>query len=331
MRMMKRKGWCMGHKSLALSVYMSAIVSVTFADITVSDVEVFSGYPWKEVVIGYTITGTDDKADGIRLTATDKATNQIYATESGSSALTGVELTEGHHVMRWNAASEGAKFSSSNVVFSVSVINLVDAVQLWANGPYWAGCNVGATKPEEYGYYFWCGDTIGYKRNASNNGWVSVKTGSSFTFDSENCPTYSKNNSALKSAGYIDSTGNLVAKYDAATAHLGAPWRMPTDAEFTALISNCDTTWTTRNGVYGRLITGRGAYASKSIFLPAAGFGYASVLINDGSYGGYWSSSPGSGSSLYAWFLNFNSSNFYGKDSDRDRGRPVRPVRGFAQ
>ena len=22
------------------------------------------------------------------------------------------------------------------------------------NGPYWAECNVGATKPEEYGYYF---------------------------------------------------------------------------------------------------------------------------------------------------------------------------------
>ena len=23
---------------------------------------------------------------------------------------------------------------------------------LWENGPYWADCNVGATKPEEYGY-----------------------------------------------------------------------------------------------------------------------------------------------------------------------------------
>ena len=25
-----------------------------------------------------------------------------------------------------------------------------DAVQLWEGGPYWAECNVGATKPEEY-------------------------------------------------------------------------------------------------------------------------------------------------------------------------------------
>ena len=40
-------------------------------------------------------------------------------------------------------------------------------VQLWENGPYWAECNVGATKPEEYGYYFWWGDTVGYARNDS--------------------------------------------------------------------------------------------------------------------------------------------------------------------
>ncbi len=37
-------------------------------------------------------------------------------------------------------------------------------VQLWVNGPYWAECNVGAITPEEYGYYFWWGDTVGYKR-----------------------------------------------------------------------------------------------------------------------------------------------------------------------
>ena len=33
-----------------------------------------------------------------------------------------------------------------------------------------------------------------------------------------------------------------------------------TDAEFAALIDNCTTTWTTRNGVYGRLVTGKGAF-----------------------------------------------------------------------
>ena len=60
-----------------------------------------------------------------------------------------------------------------------------------------------------------------------------------------------KDNVELLSAGDIDSTGNLVAAYDAATAHLGAPWRIPTSDEIQALVDNCTTTWITTNGVSG--------------------------------------------------------------------------------
>ena len=204
-------------------------------------------------------------------------------------------------------------------------------VQLWEGGPYWAECNVGATKPEEYGYYFWWGDTVGYARNASNNGWVSSRTGASFSFSDGNCPTYGETTARLQSAGYIDATGNLVAKYDAATARLGAPWRMPTDAEFAALINNCTTTWTMRNGVYGRLVTGKGAFSTKSIFLPAAGYGIDSYLYVPGSGGYYWSCTPDSDSSLSAWSLYFNSGNFGRYHYYRYSGFPVRPLRGFAK
>ncbi|MCQ2391280.1 MAG: hypothetical protein MJ240_07635 [Kiritimatiellae bacterium] len=242
----------------------------------------------------------------------------------------GAKLTEGRHVMRWNAAAEGVEFTSSNVEFVVSV-EVLDGVQLWENGPYWAECNVGATKPEESGYYFWWGDTVGYKRNERNDGWVSVKSGTSFSFTKSNCPTYNKDVSTLQSQGYINSTGNLVAKYDTATAHLGAPWRMPTDAEFSALFNNCTTTWTTRNGVYGRLVTGKGAYASKSIFLPAAGYGYDSDLGGPGSLGYYWSSAPHSVSSYLAWGLNVDSGYFGRSNYNRYRGQSVRPLRGFAK
>ncbi len=215
-------------------------------------------------------------------------------------------------------------------------------VQLWENGPYWAECNVGASKPEEYGYYFWWGDTVGYTRSGGTwtddywyNGvtWVS-STGqqmSSSPFTYSSCPTYEKDNSALQSAGYIDSTGNLVAAHDAATAHLGSPWRMPTDAEFSALISNCTTEWTTRNGVYGRLVTGKGDYADRSIFLPAAGYGYDSNLGGPGSHGLYWSSTPYSGDSYNAWSLDFYSGYFCRDYYYRYYGQSVRPVRGFAQ
>ena len=163
--------------------------------------------------------------------------------------------------------------------------------------------------------------------------WVSStgeRMGSS-PFSEASCPTRAMTTAQLQSAGYIDATGNLVAKYDAATAHLGAPWRMPTDAEFAALIDNCTTTWTTRNGVYGRLVTGKGAFSTKSIFLPAAGYGNASALYSPGSGGLYWSSTPRSENSVFAWYLFFRSDFFSRFHYDRYCGFPVRPLRGFAK
>ena len=171
---------------------------------------------------------------------------------------------------------------------------------------------------------------MGYKRE--NNAWVaSDGSTSSFQFNDSNTPTYGKSNSTLLSEGYIDSTGNLTAAHDAATVHLGSPWRMPTDAEFSALINNCNTTWTTRNGVYGRLITGRGTYADKSIFLPAAGYGNGPGLYNSGSHGHYWSSTPYSDLSDNAWYLGFYSDGIGRGSFSRYYGQSVRAVRGFAE
>jgi hypothetical protein len=155
---------------------------------------------------------------------------------------------------------------------------------------------------------------------------------SSSPFSSSSCPTYNKSNSALQSAGWIDSTGNLVPAHDAAHVHWGGNWRMPTDAEFSALINNCTTTWTTRNGVYGRLVTGKGAYADRSIFLPAAGYGGDDSRLNDpGSRGYYWSSTLESVGSILTFYCGFGSDNFFGRYFLRYYGQSVRPVRGFAE
>ena len=214
----------------------------------------------------------------------------------------------------------------------------VSGVQLWADGPYFAECNVGATKPEEYGYYFWWGDTVGYKRNANNDGLVSSKDGTTtiifFSSDTTAGQTSNKDNSTLQSEGWIDKSGNLVVTDDAATnrdaarAHLGYPWRMMTADEMDALLEKCTATWTQQNGVSGCLFTGNTeGYTDKSIFLPAAGYGYSSILSADGSLGYYWSSTPSSDDTYCAWRLFCSAGVFISGIGKRYEGYPVRPVR----
>lgn len=315
-----------------------ALLALPFAalagNVTVTAVTAQQRYPWNGLVdVTVIIQGAavDVAECGCVFAATNSTTKAAILVEHISQ--NGTDSGSGNAWTRkfiWDAKADVGAVKIGDVALTVDVE--LPYVQLWENGPYWAKCNVGATKPEEYGYYFWWGDTVGYKRNAGNNGWVSVANGTSFSFDSGHCPTYNRFLWHLESAGCIDSTGNLTATRDAATAHLGAPWRMPTDAEFSALISNCTTTWTTRNGVAGRLVTGKGAYVSKSIFLPAAGIGNDSYLYFLGSDGLYWSSTPNSGSSDNSWGLYFYSSSFR-RDGNYVRyvGRSVRPVRGFAK
>ena len=78
-------------------------------------------------------------------------------------------------------------------------------------------------------------------------------------------------------------------------------------------------------------MTGRGAYASKSIFLPAAGYGSDSYLNSLGSDGSYCSSTPELGDSYDAWSLDFDSGDFDRLDYFRCCGQSVRPLRRFAE
>ena len=339
---MLRHMFCSG-----LIVMFELVALTSLASPAISGVAARQRNPWSGLVdVVVTVQGTsNDVADAEwNFSATNGATKETipvkhimrngFDTESGS--VWACKFV-------WDAKSDVGAVKIDDIVLTVDAKFLVGSqffggVQLWENGPYWAECNVGATKPEEYGHYFWWGGTVGYKRNSTNSGWVSVKDSSAFSFSSENCPTFNKSNEQLKSSGYLDSTGVLVAARDAATANLGAPWRMPTYAEIAALIGSCTTKWTTRNGVPGRLVTGQGAYSSKSIFLPAAGYCTGDTLQCDGAHGDYsdgyyWSTSPYNYRST--WFLSFYSSNINGFtqeyfDGDRYKGFSVRPVRGFA-
>lgn len=160
----------------------------------------------------------------------------------------------------------------------------------------WATCNVGASSPSDYGDYF---------------AWGEASTKSVYTrYTSE---TY-KNS-------YGDIGRNSLT--DAARANWGGSWRLPTKSECKELVNKCTWSWTTMNGKNGYKVTGRNG---NSIFLPAAGLRIGSSLLDAGSYGYYWSSSPRGSSTGYAYYLYFGSDYHGVYWSFRSDGRSVRPV-----
>lgn len=186
-------------------------------------------------------------------------------------------------------------------------------VQLWTNGPFWATCNLGATKPEEFGCYFYWGHVEGY---------IGERPFRYF----DDWPIRNKVNDEI-----LTPAGNLKLQFDAARQNLGGTWCMPTIDDFEALIRNCSTQWTSLNGVSGLLVRGLGAYAAKSIFLPAAGVD-KSPLSRPNDVGGYWSSTPdeGKGVGREAKELYFDSSHVttrHGYDLGVKYGRTIRPLR----
>ena len=181
----------------------------------------------------------------------------------------------------------------------------------------WATCNVGASKPEEYGDYFAWGET----QPKTTYDWSTYK----WCNGSYNNLTKYCNQSSY---GTVDNKTQLELSDDAARANWGGNWRMPTDAEITELCEQCTWTWTTQNGVYGYKVTSKkSGYTNKSIFLPAAGERDGSSLKYAGNSGTYWSSSLPTSGSYNALGVDFNSSYEGGRGYImRDNGISVRPV-----
>ena len=184
------------------------------------------------------------------------------------------------------------------------------------SGLKWATCNVGATKPEEYGNYYAWGET----EPKTIYDWSTYKwcNGSDDT-QTKYCTD--------SSYGTVDNKTVLELADDAARANWGGQWRMPTDEEWTELRENCEWTWTddyNGTGVKGRIVTSN--INGNSIFLPAAGYRYYDDLDYAGSGGYYWSSSFHSDNPLGAWGVYFGSAYVSRDYYYRYYGRSVRPV-----
>ena len=314
-------------------------VSAEGSEPKVTDVVAKQRYPWNGLVdITCNVSGIVGTTNKLELavaavmpdTGNARRVRNFWVVRGGSNSTDRVVTTNGSYRLLWDAHADLGVVDYSNMVVRVSFY-AHDKVQLWEGGPYWATTNIGAEEPWEYGYYFWWGDTVGYKRE--DNKWVaSDGSNSNFSFVSENTPTHKKGIETLQSEGWIvtrDGTDVLAPEHDAAQVQWGGDWRMPTGEELDNLCYMCDWTWSTMNGVYGYIVRGRGIYASNSIFLPCAGWGDGTSLYDAGSCGLYWSSVL---DYYYSRWLYFDSNDdHYTSYLGRDSGLSVRPLQGFTK
>ena len=179
----------------------------------------------------------------------------------------------------------------------------VEAIDLGLpSGTKWASCNVGATKPEEYGGYYAWGETV-------EKECYDWSTYAHCDADEDSC----------------HDLGNDIAgtQYDVAHMKWGRNWRMPTLDQFNELLVNCNDEWTTLNRVYGRKFTSK--LNGNSVFLPAAGERWGDDLYA-GSDGYYWLSTHRPSVSDCADDLYFFSGETIWCSFYRFYGFTVRPV-----
>ena len=206
------------------------------------------------------------------------------------------------------------------------------------SGNLWATCNVGAINPWNYGDYYAWGET----QTKDNYNWETY-----IYCEYGNYLKLTKYNDNAR-YGTVDSKTTLESADDVATAAFGAEYSMPTLADWEELAEKCCWVWTSdynNHGVGGYMVfrtkndTDKGAkfyegdtpsaysLSDAHIFLPAAGHRKDASLINDGSFGYYWSASLGASYPELARKLIFTMS-FVGPDGDdgRECGFSVRPV-----
>lgn len=205
------------------------------------------------------------------------------------------------------------------------------------SGLLWAKRNIDITQPDgfaasEYQYdctFFSWGNTDGH----------NPITDTTFDYDwgsvNENEPYYEGQPYGNTPGSKL--TGNIAPSADCARVNLGAPWRLPTNDEYSELFTNSD--FIDANGaviasdVTNKLITMNSVVGirikskinSNILFFPCSGYGTGTSRYNRGSNGFYWSSTWFS--ARLARSLYFNSGGVHPTNySNRYGGFAVRAV-----
>ena len=141
----------------------------------------------------------------------------------------------------------------------------------------WATCNLGASKPEEFGNYY---------------SWGEIATKDDYTINNY---SYWDGNRITKYGSYEED--KLDSSDDVATVLLNGEWRMPTYSQFKTLIIYLNWKWT--DNYHSTGVKGMVGYSPENkeelIFFPAAG-GWTSKQHEGGNYSGcYWTANRNAG------------------------------------
>ena len=259
---------------------------------------------------GARLSGVADADGGIfagRLTSPDAAANYIFTLASDDNIYT---LTRDSKTL---TAGKMYNFPSPSVTGGANWA-VTAASDLYVDlglSVKWAKYNVGAALESDYGNFYAWGELL--SKGAYE--WSTYCYGMSATSITKYC-----NNSSYGKNGYTDALTILEKCDDVSYATLGGKFRMPTEAEWTELKSNCTWIKTTLNGNDVRKATSnKDGYTDKFIYLP--------TNPSDVGYAYYWTSSLGTtpDDGIIAYVYSNNKVYLIGRGS-RYGGCVIRPV-----
>ena len=184
------------------------------------------------------------------------------------------------------------------------------------SGLKWASVNIGAVSAEKPGLFYSWGESVpkvqydftDYKYCSETNPDSTLKTLTKYVTNSQ--------------YGEIDNLTQLTDDDDVVRKVWGNGWRMPTLRDINELLSNCENSVDTVNGVLGTKFTGPNG---NSIFLPWAGTMYKGVLEYP-TRGYYWTSSLGNDDKFGEGLFISEKMVMRGNGYTRCSGRCVRAV-----